>query len=269
MSFDDEEEERALKEFDGLRPDELVGADESQCGPERAEQTPQEQDDESTPHDCEFSPEDEFHDAFPVEPIQMGMHKDDGMPVPIDGNMADAFAVPFTYETQLCVEDARKYVELFTDELPEIPLRRGYPVVNRERYSADGTEKPRREYMVDDVEVRFGVPCILAESKLVFVRPIRPKCKHFKRQVFNSRLGMPEGEFGHQEVFRVCTARRSNGGAHMSLRDQGIYQCDFRDPPCPKTTKAQDEKDLVKLRTRPDKEMVPAFGVGGDSYRKD
>lgn len=267
MSFDDEEKERAEKALDGLRPDEEVGPEESECGPNRAEQTPQEQDDEATPHDCEFSAEDEFHDSFPVEPIQMGMHPDDGMPVPVDGNLQDSFAVPFTYETQLCVEDAREYVELYLEEI----ANNASEFDNHGRYSLVGVERKRRHFSFAELSMppRFGYHVVSDGARWLAVRPKRPKCKHLKRQVLNSRLGIPEGEFGHQEVFRLCTARRSNGGAFMSLRDQGIYQCDLRDPPCPETTQKQDERDLIKLRTRPDKEMVPAFGVGGDGYRKD
>jgi len=265
MSFDDEEKERAEKALDGLRPDEEVGPEESECGPNRAEQTPQEQDHEATPHDSEFSAEDEFHDSFPVEPIQMGMHPDDGMPVPVDGNLQDSFAVPFTYETQLCVEDAREYVELHLEEIKNYTSEFG----NKTRYHDNGQDRERRVFPPKDVMRLFGYYAVSDGTSLIAVRPKRPKCKYLKRQVLNSRLGIPEGEFGHQEVFRLCTARRSNGGAFMSLRDQGIYQCDLRDPPCPETTKKQDERDLIKLRTRPDKEMVPAFGVGGDGYRKD
>jgi hypothetical protein len=274
MGFDDEEEERKRKEFDGLRPDEEVGPEESECGPERAQQTMDEQDDESDPHDSDFSAEDEFHDAFPVEPVRMGMDPNDGMPVPLDGNLDESLAVPFSYETQLCVEDAREYVELFSEEIAvsysfDLHEKCSYEILNNSRFHTDGRETPRRTFKPEEVERRFGHPVVLVGGGLIVVRPVRPKCKFLKRQVLNSRLGIPFGQFGHQEVFRLCTARRSNGGAYMTLRDQGIYQCDFRDPPCPKSTQEQDQKDLIKLRTRPDKDMVPAFGIGGDGYRKD
>jgi hypothetical protein len=74
---------------------------------------------------------------------------------------------------------------------------------------------------------------------------------------------------GHQLVFRVCAARRSNGGAFMSLRDEGIYQCDFRNPPDERSTRLQDSKDLAKVRQRPDLLLVPMFNMPGDAVQKE
>lgn len=273
-----------------MRPDADEGAEESEAQADRCAFDPHDGKDDGDPADASFSAEDETAEAFPVEQIAIGISPEDGMPVPVDVPMEDAFAVPFTYDTQLCVEDARVYVEIFKnefeqfgwrvhwdkdDERPMPQWRKGGVSVFlldldlQDQYSVDsGKENERRSFDPDDVQERWGLKVAKAAEGWVPVRPVRPVCRFYKRQVLNSKFNVAPGEFGSQEIFRLCTARRSNGGAFMSLKDSGIFVCDLRDPPDPRSSAEQDDKDLVKLRTRPDQLMVPAFGIFGDAYRK-
>ncbi len=291
MKGDKDDVERELAETDGMRPDEPEGPEQSEASPARCENSPGVR--EVGVEESEFEVADQLHEQFPVEQIPMGTDPVDGMPVPMEGDPKNALAVAFTHDTVLCIEDDRTYVELFGPELPKrgwtlpqppegmpTPMRRiddrrpwqtpdGYGVllVVSGPYQDNGEPRARAEFKPEEVEHLWGVHLVRKDDGWVPVRPVRERCVHYKRQVFSNDDQPDPSKPGHQLVFRVCAARRSNGGACMSLRDEGIYQCDFREPTDERTVQIQDAKDNKKLRERPDLLMVPLFGMPGDAVQ--
>jgi hypothetical protein len=248
---------------DGLDPTEEVGPKEREAHPDRCQS--KHSDEKVLADACDFEPDEEVFESFPVEEVRAYI-AEDGLPEVDEPDPEDAAAVPFTYDTQLCVEDDRIWVELWSDELgDEVLSRLGsynadvYAEELERRYCNDGSSHRRRSYQADQVVVRFGIPFVMDDGKRVFVRPKRERCRHYRRQVLSFK-GTP----GKQKVYRLCMARRSNGGAFMTVGDEGIWGCDLRDPRDPETERIQDEKDRAKLINRPDLIRVPILGFGGD-----
>jgi hypothetical protein len=98
---------------------------------------------------------------------------------------------------------------------------------------------------------------------LLPVRPLRERCRYYKRQVFPFQAeDTPSVGRGMTEVARNCTIRRSIGGAFLSLKNEGVYACDYRDPPDPETTKRfLDDPQRKKLDDNAHLTKVPAFGM--------
>jgi len=100
---------------------------------------------------------------------------------------------------------------------------------------------------------------------LFLVRPIRERCRYYKRQVFSNDEEQDETKFGHRIIFRNCTMRKSVGGAFMSLRDEAVYACDYRSPAAPESVvRYLDEPDGRQLRSRAHLKMVALFGLGAE-----
>lgn len=272
---------------DGQEPMEEVGPGESQAVAEQCETKVG--DLECQAGACEIKHDEELYDAFPVEEIPLVIDPVDGMPRPSDVNDDLPLAQPFTYENVNCIEDDREYVEVFYGEFSEkdignIPSHLG--IAYRTRYDQDGVERERRRFSRESVQriqglsvvpidpgdpsyrdnaAPSGSHIIASPRKYWFVRPLRPRCKHYKRQVF-AHDGIAKGDYGHCLVFRNCTIRRSVGGAFMSLRDEAMYACDYRDPPdLGSVEKYLDAPDRKKLNERPDLVLVPLFGTDGDT----
>lgn len=109
---------------EGTEPQERVGheecdATEGQCEIERGEY-------DGPPEECDFSPREETIDAMPIEEIPVIRDPKDGLPRPVDRKIEEAIAPPFTYDRVICIEDARKYVELFEDEAVLLPALSSY-----------------------------------------------------------------------------------------------------------------------------------------------
>lgn len=268
---DNEANEADDFDSDGLRPDEQEGPDASEASPERCEYHQGELTEGVTESSFEMS--DELHDAFPIEPIPVAMAAD-GLPdMSVGGNPDDALATPYTYETQLCIEDDRQFVELFSDEF-RLEFRLGgtdipWEIIEcrKSSYRPDGVPRDRRTFPPAEVVERWGKRFVLFGGKLIPVRPLRERCIHLKQQVFsNDSIPNPADE-NHQIVFRVCGARRSNGGAYMSLGNEGIYACDFREPFDVPSARLQARKDKKKLQDRPDLLFLPIFNLAGDAVQ--
>lgn len=293
MSRDKEDIERDLAENDGLRPDEEEGADKSEASPRRCEFRQGER--TAGVGESSFGADEELHESFPVEPIPTFMGKD-GMPAFRESDPADTQAIPFTWETQLCIEDDREFVEIFGQELSA----RGWAPLGDDdeddeeltddeldeklmwlspdgdpikidflsRYNPDGTERVRRTFKPEEVEHLWGTTLVRgAPGCWLPVRPRRERCEHYCRQVFSNDSQPDPALEGHQIVFRVCKARRSNGGAYMSLGNEGIYACDFRKPHDETSSRLQDKKDRHKLVNRPDLLKLPLFNMPGDAVQ--
>jgi hypothetical protein len=247
--------------LDGSRPDEEVGPHSGEAQPERCEFGPNAGD---SVEDCEFLVADELAESFPIEPIR-GFIAPDGLPTFEMSEPSATEAIPFTYETVVCVEDDREYVELFEDELSASAWAQdaidAAAVVCQ--FDSDGNRETRRVFRPDEVEERWGHDFVEVAGDLVPVRMRRERCVHYKRQVFSNDEISDPNAFGHRIVFRNCQARRSNGGAYLSLRDEGIYSCDYRSPADAPSVTRQDDIDGAKLRDRPHQLRLPLFGMPG------
>jgi hypothetical protein len=136
------------------------------------------------------------------------------------------------------------------------------------RWKADGQPKNRRRWPRDQVLWLYGHPFVRntdgpterVRSWLIPVRPKREKCVHYRRQVFAKR-GIEQGEFGHYDLYRNCVARRSVGGAFLTVKDEAVYACEYRNPPDEASVAEHlDKYDDERLRAGPPEE-VPLFGI--------
>jgi len=222
--------------------------------------------------ESEHRSDDEVAEQFPIEMIPMVPHPVDGIPVPADERHGIAKAPPFTYEHVVCVEDDRKFVEVFNEEIDlyvqrygAIDSRLDKDLSQRRRFDDDGKEVLRVEITANGVLTRFGHRVMSVGNLYRLVRPIRERCVHYKRQVFSNDEVTDEKAYGHKIVFRNCTFRRSVGGAFMSLRDEAVYACDYREPRDEASIeKYIDEPDRGRLRSRAHLHLLPLFGVTGE-----
>lgn len=223
------------------------------------------------PGGSDYSMHAELDDAFTVETLATPLAAD-GLPDhSVDGSPDGVPA--FTIDNVCCIEDESQYVEMFYDEICDsdyaaIDYRAG--VTARTRFDDEGRERQRRTFLPAEVHVRWGQTVALASGpdrpQWVAVKPVRPRCQFYKRQMFANDDQPDPTEPGHRLVFRVCThpARRSIGGAAMSLRDQAVYSCDFRDPVDPKSAALLDAFDAKKIEERPDLVRLPLFNMPGE-----
>lgn len=231
-------------------------------------------------HEAEASLREEIFETFQPKNEVMVAHPDDGLPMPAEERSELAVAHPFTIEAIVCLEDDREYVELFDDELEErgwsfhdnvgwLPASdpRGTMAGRshiRSLYDDDGTARVRLRFDPGEVKEMFGVKVALAKRSLVPVRPLRERCEHFKRQLMANDDVPDQEEPGHFIKFYNCTKRRSVGGAFMTLRDEAVYACDYRQPPDPETTeKWLDAPDRKRLHSQRHLKMVRPFNLSG------
>lgn len=273
-------------EESGANPQEEVGPAACEVGPEDCEVKVGDLDAPS--HDAFFQADDELYETFRAEPIPL-IIADDGLPQPVDESPSPA--PPFGPDTVVCIEDDREYVELFSDELtargwrlvgpnrwapPALPEGQwiGQDLSINDRYDDAGKAHERRRFDPKRVFSRWGVSFgLTGEGTLKTpVRPVRERCAFYKRQNFINDDRPDVGDVtkpGSKIVFRICTARRSNGGACLSLRDEGVFACDLREP--------RDEESVERFLDFPDRvaiaqkrhlKMIPAFGLPGSEEER-
>lgn len=129
------------------------------------------------------------------------------------------------------------------------------------------------DHSKDPIGGRASPPPMTPET-LVCLRDERPgkerkQCRYYKRQVFSDPNYPNPKQYGHTDVHRLCTARRSNGGAFMCLNDQAVYACDLRDPPDPRTSGYQDEVDRIVISQKRHLVMIPWPPGSGEEYVRD
>lgn len=203
----------------------------------------------------------ELAGGFMTEPEVMVEDAVDGMPVPVDTHPL-AYAPPFTHEHVVCVEDAREYVSLFHEELPEI--ERGAFHAERQRYDGNGSEKERRRFSPESVRTSRGRLIVPTSDGNIPVRPVRPRCAYYARQLFVNHDQPDPKKFGHRLRYSFCMhpARRSIGGAAMSLQNEAVFACDLRDPAdSASVSKHLDEPDRKRLTDEGHKVMLPLFNL--------
>lgn len=229
---------------------------------------------------AEVSLREEIFETYKPKTLVMVEHPVDGLPIPKDETSNLAVAHPFTRETVVCVEDDTEFVELFDDELEErgwsrqrglLRVERWAPAIAPKgllarvdgRFDESGQERVRRTFEPSSVKSRWGVLFVEDGTTFTPVRPRRERCKHFLRQVMaNDDLPNPK-EFGHFLRFYNCGARKSVGGALMTLRDEAVYACDYRSPPDPGTTKQYlDDFDKERLEAKRHEKHLPLFNLG-------
>lgn len=269
--------------LDGDEPLEEVGPEGCQPKPKEVGQRP-EDGPENAPQHSEFVPMDEISEQFPL--VQIGVARDptDGLPVPMDTQVALAIAPRFSMDSVVCLEDDREYVEMFESELKAslgspgdlfrsdiagrvlagvyVSLDKAVFFDVRDAFETDGQSRARRRFPKSEVVSRWGFSLVDAhDGTFVPVRPARERCKFYQRQVFANDDVPDPRDYGHQIIFRNCTARRSVGGAFMSLRDEAVYACDYRTPHDPASIERYlDGPDRARLTAKI--EQVPLFGLG-------
>lgn len=198
----------------------------------------------------EYVVADFLDEAFVSEPIPVVIDPTDGLPRPVDDFDRSKLAPPFNHESFVCMEDDRAWVEVFTDE-DDRSWGGSFLTAVRSRWDESGDERERRQFSPSQVVEKWGSKWARdpeGSEAYIPVRPIRPGCVHYTRTVFCADPSIPVGTFGSQDLHRTCMARRSVGGAFMSLRDEAVYACEIRQP--------RDEKsELIHIRVK-DKERL-------------
>jgi hypothetical protein len=274
---------------EGADPTEEVGPDECGVDPAGTELAPGERD--GAPEECQFSPMEELIEQFQLAPIPTMISPIDGLITAVDEPVN--YAPAFTEDNVVCIADERQFVELFHEELLDrgwaydpmsleyvLEARHvrvgtaadgvGFYVTARKAFGGDGVQHTRSTFAPAEVKDMWGHKFVgNDDGAIVPVRPCREKCLHYKRQVFNNDEEPDPNAPGHRVYFPNCMMRRSVGGAFMSLKDQSIYACDYRDPPDQKTVAEHlDSFDRKRVVERPDKTFVPLFGMGGNEVRE-
>jgi hypothetical protein len=260
------------EEPEGCEPTEEVGPPGCDPSPTQVEQKARDMDESPDASHPKFS--EEIQDSYAGEAIKLVISPDDGLPIPVEANELD-IASPFTIDHVVCVEDDRAYVELFRDEatirnacissyktsLGMDRLPKGPPIEEgRFQFTPDGEEQMREvfapENTVEHWGMRFG---LRDDGTLVHVRPKRERCKYYKRQIFANDANEADTP-GSKIVYRNCMIRKSVGGAFMSLRDEAVFACDYRDPSDRESTeKHLDAPDREHLRSDAHKKKLPLF----------
>jgi hypothetical protein len=269
---------------DHVDPTEEVGPEASETTGGGAELPPGAHD--APPEESQVTFDDEMSEAFVVEASPLVPHPVDGLPVPTN-EMKNSLALAprFSIDNVVCIEDERSFVELFADELPpKSTWKEPMVVFDRPRFMADGTDRSRLSFdparvvrrwghrfvhlthdewdaLQERLVGEFGDAFATAAGATTFataddgsppwvaVRPVRERCHHYKRQAFANDDVPNKNDFGHTIVFRNCLVRRSVGGALMSLHNQAVFACEYRDPPHQESvTRHLDEKDAERLR---------------------
>ena len=258
--------------------------------PAECEFAPGERD--GAPHESQVRFADEIDDAYAPQD-EVWATQADGLPGPVDDHdMSDAFAPPLQRETVVCTEDATTFVEVFQEELSFIDSYRqfigikvkeimdagqgpsvGHPVEipaikfisNKTTYNDDGEPNERRQFKPEQVESYFGMKIArLVGDTFLVLRPIRPQCVNYIRQVFNNESQNDPKKKDHYLMFRNCAARRAVGGAMMSLRDEAIYACSLREP-FDRTSfdKYIEKPDQERLDGKRHLQLIPIFSNPG------
>lgn len=233
--------------------------------------------------DAEFSLREEIFETFqPVTEVVVDSPVD-GLPIPANERTDLAKAHPFTRETVVCIEDDSAFVELFSEELeargwvpkrgllglgattlsPSGDVSRRTLADARSRFAADGKENERKSFKPEEVTHGYGVAFVKQPSGYVLpVRMRRERCKFWMRQVMaNDEIPEPT-EFGHLIRYSNCAARRSVGGALMTMRDEAMYACDYRDPyDQPTAEKYLDKFDRDRVNSKKHLEMIRPFNL--------
>lgn len=212
-----------------------------------------------------FAPFDDFQESFDPGPIKKVLGSD-GLPTqhaPFTGSDVP----PLSTETLTCMADESEHV--IRDEMGRIMARssktpkimpNGMRFLDRD--DLEWTERVPERLVPPSKELllQFGHSVLEEDGRtLVLVEPIRAQCKHYARQFTQLDLN-PE----NKALFRLCTARRSMGGAFMDLSNLAMFSCELRDPPDAKSLASADEFDRKKILQGKNREFLPIFEPARD-----
>lgn len=225
--------------------------------PERTEAAPTDEDPDAARTIEAPRVDQEIFEAFPNEPTAYGIDPADGLPSVRAAQASNhAYAPPLDPSTLICMADVSRFVlrnaqrEILAEFEPSAVTRR-----------ADGQWYVPLAHAADRMWVKHGWRATLDLARLgvgdVAVEPIRPQCRHYARQMTDFQDD-PDAKF----VARLCTARRTDDGEFLSVRDAQIHACELRVPYHAESTVALDRFDAEKIalgrsRTR----EVPDFSV--------
>jgi hypothetical protein len=166
---------------------------------------------------------DSLHEQYPDDPKIQYVVTDDGLATAAHAQ-GPSYAPPLTEDTLVCMADKRSFVlrdaacrvvfEVSEDAVTELPDGRFYVAYMTairslgSSRSLAGFTAVARAWTTEGVEVH----------------PVRPQCAHYARQQVEL-----DGT-GHLMTERLCTARRDDDGAFLSVMDQAIYACELRSP---------------------------------------
>jgi len=251
---------------DPIDPTEEVGPEESEASATECEVLPGALDE--PPEGCQVPILEEVYEPYVPETIQLVPSPIDGLPVPAGESLELQTAPAYTHENVVCMEDARVWVE---DRDPHD--RKYKEVYPRSAYDDEGAPVPLLQFHPDRVKRLYGstfVELTTEDAELFYkntlgnkaksgvnllrVRPRRPRCEHFQQQLFNI-----DGVADMRIMFTNCSAKRSVGGAMMSLRDQAVFACTLRTPRDPVSEKLIEEFDAKRLNANV--ERVPLVNI--------
>jgi hypothetical protein len=184
-----------------------------------------------------------IYGAFNPGPLGLGM-AEDGLPT-IEPPAADTHAPPLHPKTMVCIADKSSFVMrdsrwgevLATFEPGEVKRAPsgGYYV---ELDAMEGKLAPELLEMCKAEALED------ARSLMRFpVEPIRPQCKHLRRQMTDF-----QDASNNQLVERLCTARRDSESFFLSLRDQQVHACELREPRHAESEVRLDRFDEAKMK---------------------
>jgi hypothetical protein len=170
------------------------------------------------------TPAQEVYEAFPEAPAAYGINPDDGLPQPrVPASIKLARAAPLLRETFVCMEDVRRFV--IRDDWGRVKFSFAPEHVRRYedgKYRVEVTPAvPHGMEALEYVVTRRG----LQRTRHIEVEPVRPQCSHYARQL----VDFPDDP-DYRFVVRLCTARRTDSGEFLSLRDMKMYACELRNP---------------------------------------
>lgn len=224
----------------------------------------------------DFSPFDEVDEDFKPGPMHLEIAAD-GLPQQID-KTTESDIPALSKETLICMGDYSKFVirdrwgEIVAefeptdvDRSPRGSFRvKASAAIERakltiERRRKELREEAKRDAVVPDAKLDDDLIVLASvaskfgrSSKMVAprycrewfqVRPVRPSCQHYVRQ----KVSLPENA-QHKMYARLCAARRTTEGAFMTVRDQGVWACDMREPRDTRSELQLDEFDAKKIQ---------------------
>lgn len=193
---------------------------------------------------------DTFYERFDSSPMAWAPDAD-GLPSPV--GLSVQGSVPLTLGTLVCLEDRREFV--VRGPYSGMVLARFTPA-EVEQLPSGAHRAPASLALPRLAASRSLEALALARSMLgglltsgsVEVAPVRPRCRHFGRQM----VDFPE-EQSHQVVERMCMRRASTEGIPVSLMDSAMYACDLRQPrdlDSERRADAADERIIARSQER-------------------
>ncbi len=103
------------------------------------------------------------------------------------------------------------------------------------------------------------------QSPWLKVEPLRPQCVHYRRVMIDF-----EGSDKYNQVERVCSAQRTDGGEYFSLNNMRVHACEHRSPRdfvSEERLRTFDQRaiDLAK-RTDAEYDVEGNLGILGDKH---